>query len=89
MPQPLGYYGIEFSGIVQTEINSLTLEDLLKLSIKSISNINFTLVPRIIGPENFSIELGNEIEVLSDTQAVGLIRYLCDRIELKLTEQAE
>jgi hypothetical protein len=85
----IGYYGLQVSERVQAEIDSLDLTDLIQLSITSTALIATSPSLRIFTSEEFSIELDNAVEILSDIQIVGFTRYLCDRIEEKLMDIAK
>ena len=80
-PQPLGYYGLEVSSLIESKINMLDLTDLQCL----FSDISFDYWGgSFVADEN---EFEEWLEDLTAIENIALIRGLCDRIELKLMEK--
>jgi len=88
MPQPLGYYGIKIGDGVEAAIDAFDLNSmcgLLGLVSEQIRE-ELTYTPDYQGIHYILIEKCAE---LPPSQRLGLIKALCDRIELELMEQAK
>lgn len=88
--RPLGYYGLNLDISTETAIDNMPLAALVDL-LDDIANqmicdhyledVEFTPNPQEGKPVT--------PDELSDIEKIGLIRGLCDRIELKLMEAAK
>lgn len=88
--QPLGYYGLNLSADTEKAIDNLKLHELIDLANDVTCDMTAT---HCIDNEEAPLitHEGKPIspDQLSDLQKLGLIRGLCDRIEIKLMEQAK
>jgi hypothetical protein len=85
--KPLGYYGLEVSIEAEEAIDALPLHELTDLLDDTVTFLNARYymneadVPHIL-------KKPLDIDDLADIGKIGLIRGLCDRIEIKLMEAA-
>lgn len=86
--KPLGFYGLSLGADIETAIDALPLHELTDLLDDTTSFLNFRyFVDDDDAPQILTKPL--DIDELSDIDKIGLIRGLCDRIELKLMEAAK
>lgn len=88
--QPLGYYGLNLDISTEIEIDNLHLPhltDLLDDMATALNNKHY--IDNDEAPEISNEDKPIDPDNLSDLEKIGLIRGLCDRIELKLMEVAK
>ena len=85
--QPLGYYGLNFTQATEQAIDNAPIHELTNCLHDIASTINHThYLNSDLAPE-IEEEFLDSPELLTDMERIGLIRALCDRIEIKLMEQ--
>jgi len=89
-PKPFGYYGLNLDISTEIELDSLQLHEQTDL----ISTITAFLNDKHFYSNDEALEIvahdrDDMAYKLSDIEQIGLIRGLCDRIELKLMEAAQ
>lgn len=86
--QPLGYYGLKIDPATETAIDSMKLHE---LSFLLDSTGSALCCKHYMDKEDAPLITSTPLDVddLSDLQKLGFIRGLCDRIELKLMEEAK
>jgi hypothetical protein len=88
--QSLGYYGLNLDISTETEIDNMPLHELTDLLDDMVDQMNFH---HYLGnPEVPTLPNSDKCvtpDELTDLQKIGLIRALCDRIEIKLMEAAK
>lgn len=91
MTKPLGYYGLKLDADVETAIDEARLEILIDLFEDVAINICDRHV--YLKDEPLIIDQSDRIlpflPKLSDLDQIGMIRALCDRIEIKFMEAAK
>jgi hypothetical protein len=88
--QPLGYYGLSLDPTTDIAIDNLHLHELTDLIDDMTTALNSTyFLDNEEAPEITDESKPVFADQLSDVEKIGLIRGLCDRIELKLMEAAK
>jgi hypothetical protein len=88
--QPLGYYGLNLDISTEVEIGNMPLHELTDLLDDMSDQMNSDHY--LCNEQVLSIPHGDKCvtpDELTDLQKIGLIRALCDRIEIKLMEAAK
>jgi hypothetical protein len=81
--KPLGFYGLELGADIETAIDALPLHELTDLLDDTISFLNHRYyMCDADAPHILTKPLA--IDDLADIDKIGLIRGLCDRLELEL-----
>jgi|GEM_PF-2203942 hypothetical protein len=87
--QPLGYYGLSLDPTTDIAIDALQLHELTNLLDDTTTLLNTKhYIDDDDAPAIMDTSTINPDD-LSDMEKIGLIRALCDRIELKLMEAAK
>lgn len=88
--KPFGFYGLNLDISTEAAIDGLELHELIESAHDCVRDLAFThyitndAITEAIAPEKRPIRH----EDLTDLDRIGLIRGLCDRIEVKLMEVA-
>ena len=87
-PKPFGYYGLNLDISTEIELDNLKLPELTDLLDDMVSDLNTTYYLNDDDVDNIYFAPIKPCE-LSDVSKLALIRGLCDRIEVKLMEEAK
>lgn len=85
--QPLGYYGLNLYTNTETAIDNFDLNNLCGLNSITADLVSDEFIDDRY--EGIHTRIRLDIDKLSAREKISLIRALCDRIELKLMEQAK